>query len=63
VMPEDGKPVRITRIVLRPRITVRAPATHRQLLRLVDLAHRECFIANSLLSEISLEPAITILAE
>jgi organic hydroperoxide reductase OsmC/OhrA len=58
VMPEDEKPMRIARIVLRPRITVAhdAPDDDR-LHRLVDTAHRHCFIANSLNTQVAIEPA------
>jgi organic hydroperoxide reductase OsmC/OhrA len=57
VMPEDDRPLRITRIALRPRITVGddAPDDER-LTQLVHTAHRHCFIANSLTTEIALEP-------
>ena len=48
-MPEDDPPVRITRITLRPRITVRGPVGDERLHHLVEVAHRECFIANSVL--------------
>ena len=61
-MPEDDRPVRITEIVLRPRITVRAPATERRARHLVEVAHRECYIAHSLNSKISVVPEITIMA-
>jgi organic hydroperoxide reductase OsmC/OhrA len=57
VRPEDERPMRITRIVLRPRIAVRGDASEERLRKLVDTAHRECFIASSLRSEIVLEPA------
>ena len=55
-MPESDLPMRITRIVLRPRITVRGDVTEARLTHLVELAHRECFIANSLTSDIVVEP-------
>jgi organic hydroperoxide reductase OsmC/OhrA len=57
LMPPEPRPLRITRITLRPRITLRgdAPGEDR-LRRLADLAHRECFIANSLTTEIAVEP-------
>lgn len=57
VMPEDDPPMRITRIVLRPTITVTdgAPDDAR-LRRLAETAHRHCFVANSLTTEIALEP-------
>jgi len=56
VMPEADPPMRITRIVLRPRITVRGDVAHARLAHLVDVAHRECFIANSVRAEIVIEP-------
>jgi organic hydroperoxide reductase OsmC/OhrA len=63
VMPEDDPPARITRIVLRPRIrlTEGPGATVERVRHLVEVAHRECFIANSLRSEIVVEPTIEII--
>ena len=62
VMPEDDPPMRITRINLYPHITLRASGGTRpdekRLDYLVELAHRECFIANSLLSDVLVEPTI-----
>lgn len=58
VMPDDVKPVRITRITLRPRITVAADADLDRLGRLVERAHEGCFIANTLNAEIMVEPVI-----
>jgi organic hydroperoxide reductase OsmC/OhrA len=63
IMPEEGRPVRITEIMLKPRITVRPPATESRVLHLVEVAHRECYIANSLTSTISVIPEITILSD
>jgi organic hydroperoxide reductase OsmC/OhrA len=56
-MPEDDKPMRLTRITLRPVITLAAAAdvTDQRLDHLVEVAHRECFIANSLRSEMAIE--------
>lgn len=56
VMPDDDKPVRITRIVLRPRIEVAGDAPEERLHKLAQLAHRECYIANSLTTEVVVEP-------
>ena len=56
VMPEDDPPVRVTRILLRPRITVRGDVALGRLTHLVEVAHRECFIANSVRTEIVVEP-------
>ncbi len=58
VMPEDAVPQRITQITLRPRITV-APGTDEALvLQLVDQAHEECYIANSLTTALVLQPRV-----
>ncbi len=54
-MPEAVRPMRITRIVLRPRITVRGPVDSARLEHLVEVAHRECFIANSLDTDVVVE--------
>ena len=57
-MPEGNRPMRVTRIVLRPHITLATPAPRAKVERLVEIAHRECFIANSLRSEVVLEPTL-----
>jgi organic hydroperoxide reductase OsmC/OhrA len=57
VMPE-GKRMSITRIVLRPRIVVAAGTNLDRVRRLVELGHEQCFIANSLKSEMVVEPSI-----
>lgn len=58
--PADGGPVRITRIVLRPRITVAAGTDHALVEELVHQGHDECYIANSLTTEVTLEPTIVV---
>lgn len=62
VMSEHERPVRISRIVLRPRITVAGAADETRLHKLAQLAHRECYIANSLNSDVVVEPRFTIRA-
>ncbi|HYV59876.1 MAG TPA: OsmC family protein [Acidimicrobiia bacterium] len=57
-MPEDDPPMRITRITLRPRITIRGTVDEERIGHLVDVAHRECFIANSLTTEVVIEPEV-----
>jgi organic hydroperoxide reductase OsmC/OhrA len=47
-MPEEPRPMRITEIRLRPNITVVAGTDTDRVHHLVEVAHRECFIANSL---------------
>ena len=59
VMPEDDKSIRLTAIRLRPRITLaRGAADEARVRQLVELAHRECYIANSLKTEVTVEPTI-----
>jgi organic hydroperoxide reductase OsmC/OhrA len=57
VMPEDERPVRITRIVLRPRVGIAGAFDEARLHKLAQLAHRECYIANSLTTDVVVEPA------
>jgi organic hydroperoxide reductase OsmC/OhrA len=72
-MPEDEKPVRITHITLQPQVVVsldqpanavreidRREKTER-VERLLHLAHKECYIANSLRTDITIEPTITFI--
>jgi organic hydroperoxide reductase OsmC/OhrA len=67
-MPDDDRPLRITRIHLRPRVTVRAGDQHRgrhdalveRVRHLSEVAHRECFIANSVTTDIEVEPTVTV---
>lgn len=57
-MPEGDPPVRLTRIHLRPRIAVRGPVDEARVRRLVELAHRECYVANSLRTAVDVDPTI-----
>jgi organic hydroperoxide reductase OsmC/OhrA len=57
-MPEDDPPIRITRVTLRPRITIRGEVDDARIRHLVEVAHRECFIANSLSTEMVIEPEV-----
>jgi organic hydroperoxide reductase OsmC/OhrA len=57
-MDEKDRPAHIGRIVLRPRIELaRGPAEER-VRHFVEQAHRECYIANSVKTEIVVEPEI-----
>ena len=58
LMPLDEEPVRIQEITLQPRIVIAGDAGDERVLKLVHLAHEQCFIANSLNSEMRLEPVI-----
>lgn len=66
VMPEADRPVRVTRIDLRTAITLadteRERPTEARLHELVELAHKQCFIANSVSSEIVVTPTFSWVA-
>jgi organic hydroperoxide reductase OsmC/OhrA len=57
-MPEDDLPVRITRITLRPRITVGPGTNVARVYRLVHKAHEECYVANTLNAEMRIEAEV-----
>ena len=59
-MPEEEKPMRLTRILLRPKIVISSEAelSEERALRMVEIAHRECFIANSLRTPVEIEPKL-----
>ena len=58
-MPEDDKPVRVSRIMLRPRIVVKS-GTREAVQKAVEIGHHECYIAHSLKTDIRIEPEIII---
>ena len=59
-MPEDDEPVRLTRISLRPRVAVAGGASEERVRHLLQRAHELCYVANSLSTEVVLEPEIEI---
>lgn len=59
-MPESKGPMSIARIRLRPHITVETGTDPNRVRELVEIAHKQCFIANSLKSEIEVEPTIIV---
>lgn len=59
VMPDDQRPLRLTSITLRPRIVVEG-VTAERVERLLHTAHRQCYIANSLTTEVIIEPIIEV---
>ena len=61
-MDESDEPARIQRIQLRPRIVVRPGPSEDRVRRLVALAHEQCYVANSIASEIVVEPEIEVRA-
>jgi organic hydroperoxide reductase OsmC/OhrA len=58
VMPLDDEPVRLTEITLRPRIVIAGDASEERVQKLVHTAHEHCYIANSLKSDVTLEPRV-----
>jgi organic hydroperoxide reductase OsmC/OhrA len=46
---------------LKPQIVVGEDVNEARVRHLVEVAHRECFIANSLTTEVVVEPEISIL--
>jgi organic hydroperoxide reductase OsmC/OhrA len=44
--------------VLRPRITLVKGPTEERVRHLVEVAHRECFIANSLATPVRVDPMV-----
>ncbi|HEY4376212.1 MAG TPA: OsmC family protein [Acidimicrobiales bacterium] len=61
VMPAEPEPMSIARIELSPIITIAPPAgedgpSDERLAHLCEVAHRECFVANSLRTEVVVTP-------
>lgn len=52
VMPANGSQTRITQIVLHPNIHVEGPTDRKAVAALIEQAHRECYVANTLNAEI-----------
>ena len=59
-MPEDDKPMRLTKLTLRPRIVVGSGVKEERILKLTEMAHKQCYISNSLSTEIVVEPTVEI---
>jgi organic hydroperoxide reductase OsmC/OhrA len=57
-MAEDDPPTRLTSIVLTPTIWVAPGPSDERVAHLVEVAHRECYVANSLRTDIWVEPTI-----
>jgi organic hydroperoxide reductase OsmC/OhrA len=60
LMPLDEDPVRITEIELRPTIAVSGEVSEERIRKLVDTAHRHCFIANSLTTQMTITPTLEV---
>ena len=59
-MPDLPRPVSISEIRLRPRIRVAPGTDAAQVLHLCDVAHGECYIANSLSCPVVVEAAVRV---
>ena len=59
-MHDHKGPMSIERIVLRPHIVVASGVSEARLRHLVQVAHHECYIANSLRTEVVVEPTFEI---
>ena len=57
LMPEARR-MRITRVEHRPRVTVVGDVSDERVEHMLEVAHRECFIANTLQVETSIEPTV-----
>jgi len=57
-MPHDVVPQRITRITLRPKVTVPGEVDRGVVERLLHEGHQQCYVANSLTTEVVLEPRV-----
>ncbi|HEX5473591.1 MAG TPA: OsmC family protein [Vicinamibacterales bacterium] len=57
----DGR-MRVSRVTLRPRITLAAGTDEMKALELVERAHHDCFIANSVTTTVTIEPAFDFVA-
>ena len=56
---KEGR-IQMTRVVLRPRITVADEQSAAKARELVAKAHQACFIANSITATVDIEPAIEV---
>ncbi len=56
----EGRGLVITRVVVKPRITIAADVDRAKVERLIKMAEKNCFISNSLQGEVTLEPEITV---
>ncbi len=60
LMPDDVEPLHISEITLRPAIVIAGEASEERVRKLVDSAHEHCLVANTLNSEMTIDPRIEI---
>jgi organic hydroperoxide reductase OsmC/OhrA len=56
----EGRGQVITRVIVRPRVTVAADVDRAKLDRVLKLAEKHCFISNSLNATVTLEPEVVV---
>jgi organic hydroperoxide reductase OsmC/OhrA len=56
----EGRGFVITRVVVKPRITIGPEVDRAKVERLIKMAEKNCLISNSLHAEITLEPEIVV---
>jgi organic hydroperoxide reductase OsmC/OhrA len=59
-MPEHPRPMQIREIRLRPRIRVAPGTDAARVMHLCDVAHGECFIANTLSCPVTVDAAVRV---
>ena len=57
--PVNGK-IRMSQVTLRPHITLDVGANETRARELVDKAHHNCFIANSVTASVEIVPTLTL---
>lgn len=56
----EGRGLVITRVVVRPRVTIGPEVDRGRVERLIKMAEKNCYISNSLNAEVSLEPELVV---
>jgi organic hydroperoxide reductase OsmC/OhrA len=56
----EGRGFEVTRVVVKPRITIGADVDRAKVERIVRMAEKGCFISNSLKATVTLEPEIVV---
>jgi organic hydroperoxide reductase OsmC/OhrA len=56
----EGRPMAITRVLVKPRITIGPDVDRSKVERLVKMAEKNCFISNSLNAPVSVEAEIVV---
>jgi len=56
----EGRTFEITRVIVKPRITIDADVDRAKVERLATMAEKRCFISNSLKATVTLEPEIVV---